>query len=130
MLARLQQFITLGLFSVAIAWAAWCLNRGEPVWAWAGAALIVLGYAVFLAIELVLVWFVYGNDPAPKATVPQIRTRTKNNAQTTLQPNGRTFQVASRGPGSRSCPRTVGHSRLSPRQALSAQHSLTTSQPC
>lgn len=72
MLARLQQFITLGLLSTAIAWAAWCVQRGQTTWAWAGAALLVFGYALFLAFELVLVWFVHGHDPAPKASPAQL----------------------------------------------------------
>ncbi|WOB08964.1 esterase/lipase family protein [Piscinibacter gummiphilus] len=72
MLARLQQFITLGLLATAVAWALWCVQRGYTTWAWAGAALLVFGYAIFLAIELVLVWFVHGNDPAPKASAAQL----------------------------------------------------------
>ncbi|MBX3625960.1 MAG: alpha/beta fold hydrolase [Rhizobacter sp.] len=72
MLARLQQFITLGLLATAIAWAAWCVQRGHTTWAWAGAAVVVFGYAPFLAVELVLVWFVHGNDPAPKASPAQL----------------------------------------------------------
>jgi triacylglycerol lipase len=72
MLARLQQVITLGLLGAAIAWAAWCLQRGETLWAVGGAALVVFAYAGFLALEFVLVWFVHGNDPAPKATVGQL----------------------------------------------------------
>jgi triacylglycerol lipase len=72
MLARLQQFLTLGLLTTAIAWAAWWLQRGEMLWALGGAALLVFGYALFLALELVLVWFVHGNDPAPKASASQL----------------------------------------------------------
>ncbi|MEO8155596.1 MAG: alpha/beta fold hydrolase [Rhizobacter sp.] len=72
MLARLQQFSTLSLFAMAAAWAAWFLHVGKPVWAMAGAALIVFGYALFLAIEFVLVWFVHGSDPAPRASASQL----------------------------------------------------------
>jgi triacylglycerol lipase len=72
MLARLQQFLTLGLLTTAIAWAAWWLQRGETLWALGGAALLVFGYALFLALELVLVWCVHGNDPAPKASASQL----------------------------------------------------------
>lgn len=72
MLARLQQFTTLALVFAAIAWAAWHLHQGEPILAWLGAGLIVLAYAVFLGVEFVLVWFVHGADPAPKATALQL----------------------------------------------------------
>jgi triacylglycerol lipase len=72
MLARLQQFLTLGLLTTAIAWAAWWLQRGETLWALGGATLLVFGYALFLALELVLVWCVHGNDPAPKASASQL----------------------------------------------------------
>ncbi|HEY0817389.1 MAG TPA: alpha/beta fold hydrolase [Rhizobacter sp.] len=72
MLARLQQFLTLGLLATAIGWAAWWLQRGETLWALGGTALLLFGYALFLALELVLVWFVHGDDPAPKASVGQL----------------------------------------------------------
>lgn len=72
MLARLQQFTTLGLLGAAIAWAAWCLQRGETLWAIGGVALLLFGYAVFLAVEFVLVWCVHGDDPAPKARALQL----------------------------------------------------------
>jgi triacylglycerol lipase len=72
MLARLQQFTTLSLLVAALLWAAWFLHRGDVAWALTGALLIVFGYAVFLAIEFVFVWFVHGADPAPKATAWQL----------------------------------------------------------
>jgi triacylglycerol lipase len=72
MLARLQQFTTLGLLAAAIAWAAWCLQRGEVLWALGGSALVVFTYALILALEFVLVWCVHGNDPAPRATPAQL----------------------------------------------------------
>lgn len=53
-------------------WAAWFFNVGRPAWAIAGAAVIVFGYALFLAIEFVMVWFVHGSDPAPRASVSQL----------------------------------------------------------
>ncbi|MBC7956008.1 MAG: alpha/beta fold hydrolase [Cytophagales bacterium] len=72
MLARLQQFVTVSLLISAVLWATWFAHLGHPVWAVAGTVLIVLGYALFLAIEFVLLWFVHGDDPAPKATVLQL----------------------------------------------------------
>ncbi len=57
MLARLQQFITLGLLAGAVAWAAYLVQAGRPAWGWVGAFLILAGYALFLAAEfLLLVW--------------------------------------------------------------------------
>ncbi len=72
MLARLQQFTTSFLFIAAVLWAAWFIRAGRPAWALAGALVIVFGYALFLAAEFVLVWFVHGDDPAPKASVAQL----------------------------------------------------------
>jgi triacylglycerol lipase len=68
MLARLQQFTTLGLLIAALAWAAYFANTGRMGWAAAGAAMIVFGYALFLAAEFVMLWFVNRHDPAPRAT--------------------------------------------------------------
>ncbi|HEX6707923.1 MAG TPA: alpha/beta fold hydrolase [Albitalea sp.] len=72
MLARLQQAVTLGLIALALAWAAYFYRAGSPVWAVAGALLIVFGYALFLAIEFVLLWFVNRGDPTPNATAWQL----------------------------------------------------------
>lgn len=72
MLARLQQFTTLSLLAAAVLWAAWFQHVGKPAWAALGAGLIVFGYALFLAIEFVLVWFVHGDDPAPKGSAGQL----------------------------------------------------------
>ncbi len=72
MLARLQQFTTLFLFTAAALCAAWFLKAGSPGWAVVGSAAIVFGYALFLAVEFVLVWWVHGDDPAPKASALQL----------------------------------------------------------
>ncbi|MBC7991966.1 MAG: alpha/beta fold hydrolase [Rhizobacter sp.] len=72
MLARLQQFTTVSLLIAAAVWAAWFVDAGRPAWAVMGALLIVFGYALFLAVEFVLVWFVHGDDPAPKASAGQL----------------------------------------------------------
>jgi pimeloyl-ACP methyl ester carboxylesterase len=71
MLARLQQFTTVGLALAALAWAVHFASVGEPVWAAVGALLIVFGYALFLGAEFVVMGFVNRNDPAPRATVWQ-----------------------------------------------------------
>jgi triacylglycerol lipase len=74
MLARLQQFTTLGLLLAALVWAGYFLREGSPGWALVGALLIVFGYALFLALEFVMLWFVNGGDPAPRASVGQLIT--------------------------------------------------------
>ena len=72
MLARLQQFTTLGLSLAALAWAVYFLHAGAPGWALVGALLIVFGYALFLALEFVMLWFVNRGDAAPRASVGQL----------------------------------------------------------
>lgn len=72
MLARLQQVTTLGLVAAAAAWAAYFVHIGRPGWAAGGALLILFGYALFLAIEFVLLWFVNRRDAAPRASVLQL----------------------------------------------------------
>jgi len=66
MLARLQQVTTLLLLIAACAWAAW-FWRASPVLAVGGAALIALGYAVFLAVEFVALRL---TDPDSSVPVP------------------------------------------------------------
>ena len=72
MLARLQQFITLGLLTTAAAWAAVFLARGEAAWAVLGALFILLGYALVLALEFILLCWVNRSDPTPNATPLQL----------------------------------------------------------
>jgi hypothetical protein len=72
MLARLQQFTTLSLITAALAWAAVFVARGQPAWALGGFLIILLGYAIVLAAEFVLVARVHGDDPAPRATPAQL----------------------------------------------------------
>lgn len=74
MLARLQQFITLGLLATAAVWAAVFVSRGQTAWAVFGALFILLGYALFLALEFVLLWFVNRADPTPNASALQLFT--------------------------------------------------------
>ena len=72
MVARVQQATTLGALLLAVLWVKWCLEAGRPGWAVAGAAVILWGYALVLAIEFVFVYFAHGNDPAPRATPTQL----------------------------------------------------------
>ena len=72
MLARLQQFTTLGLIAAAAVWAACFVRSGQPASAWGGALLILLGYALFLGVEFILLAFVHGDDPAPRASGAQL----------------------------------------------------------
>ena len=72
MLARLQQALTLGAGALALLWAVWCSRAGHVVWGVAGALLLVGGYALVLAFEFSLLYWVHGNDPTPKATATQL----------------------------------------------------------
>lgn len=72
MLARLQQLSTLGLLLAALVWAGAFLSRGQSLLAVVGALLILFGYAAFLAVEFIMLWFVNRGDPAPRATVQQM----------------------------------------------------------
>jgi triacylglycerol lipase len=72
MLARLQQATTLTLIILAGAWAAWFIHTGRPLWALGGAVLILFGYAVFLAIEFVMLSFARGDDPSPPPSPAQL----------------------------------------------------------
>ncbi|HEX6362261.1 MAG TPA: alpha/beta fold hydrolase [Albitalea sp.] len=47
-------------------------RRGEPAWALVGSLLIVFGYALFLAVEFVLMHAANRSDAAPPATLGQI----------------------------------------------------------
>lgn len=72
MLARLQQFLTLGALLLAALWAVLCTRAGHPAWAAAGALLIVVGYALVLALEFTLLRRAHGDDPAPRASAAQL----------------------------------------------------------
>lgn len=72
MLARLQQAMTLGLLALAAAWFGWFAAQGRWGWAAAGALLIVLGYALFLGVEMLLLAWQHGDDPSPRATPAQL----------------------------------------------------------
>lgn len=71
MLARLQQFTTLSLLAAAVLWAVFFLHEGSPGMAVVGALIIVFGYALFLAAEFVVLWFVNRGDPTPRASLRQ-----------------------------------------------------------
>ncbi len=73
MLARLQQFTTLGALLLAVLWAAACWRAGQPAWGLAGAVLVLGGYALVLAVEFALLGQVHGDDPTPRATPTQLR---------------------------------------------------------
>ena len=72
MLARLQQFTTLGLALTALVWAWACWRSGRPVLGLAGALVIVAAYAVILGIEFVLLALANRGDPAPRASPRQL----------------------------------------------------------
>jgi triacylglycerol lipase len=73
MLARLQQAITLGALMLAAGWAWLCWQHGHPLWALAGALLIVGGYALVLGLEFSLLRLAHGaDDPTPRASLAQL----------------------------------------------------------
>lgn len=72
MVARLQQFATFSLLGIAIVWAIGFWRAGQPLFALGGAMLILGGYALFLALEFLLLASVHGNDPTPRATPRQL----------------------------------------------------------
>lgn len=72
MLARLQRFITIFLIGSAIAWAAVFSAIGRPLWASVGVLLILLGYALFLGAEFVILYFVQTGDVAPRPSIRQL----------------------------------------------------------
>lgn len=72
MLARLQQFTTLGGLFAALLWGWVAWTAGHPGRAAAGAALIGGGYALVLALEFALLRLAHGSDPTPRATPSQL----------------------------------------------------------
>jgi len=72
MLARFQQFTTFALLGGAGAWSWHFGAAGRPVLAAFGAMLILLGYALFLAAEFVLLACVHGQDATPPATAHEL----------------------------------------------------------
>ena len=72
MLARLQQFLTLGVLATALVWTLVTWQLGNPGWAVAGALLLLGGYAGVLALEFVLLNLTHGNDPTARARPAQL----------------------------------------------------------
>ncbi len=72
MLARLQQALTLAALLAAALWAGYWLRAGHPAWALVGAASIVGGYALVLALEFSMLRLMHGADPAPRAGAAQL----------------------------------------------------------
>ena len=68
MLARLQRIITLTLLALAAVWATVFLRADRPLWALAGALLILTGHSLVLAIEFAMLGHVGRHDPAPRPT--------------------------------------------------------------
>jgi triacylglycerol lipase len=68
MLARLEQFTTLGSLLLAAVWGLWAWQAGHPGWALAGALLVLGLYALVLGFEfLVLVPRLNAGDAVPHA---------------------------------------------------------------
>ncbi len=73
MLARLQQFITLTLLAVALAWLLVFWDRSVPL-ALAGVAAVLLGYSAFLALEFLALHWANRQDPTPQASWNELAT--------------------------------------------------------
>lgn len=65
MLARIQRLFAVALLVSAAAWAARLTQLGHPGWAGIGALSILLGYAVFLGAEFVMLRLVQRTNSAP-----------------------------------------------------------------
>ncbi len=72
MLARLQQALTIGVALLAALSALLCARTGHVGWGVAGAAFIVAGYALVLALEFSMLRWVHGSDPTPRASGAQL----------------------------------------------------------
>ena len=72
MLARLQKLVAFTLLATAALWAACFAALGLPVWAGLGALLILLGYALFLGAEFVMLYFVQRAGPAARPGPAQL----------------------------------------------------------
>lgn len=72
MLARLQRGLIVSIGLVALAWFAFAWSLGYPWLALAGAAFVLLGYALVLAVEFVLLACVHRDDPTPRASPSQL----------------------------------------------------------
>jgi hypothetical protein len=78
MLARLQQILTLGALLLAAMWTAGCWRTGHPLWAAAGAAMVLGAHVVVLMLEFALLAAVHrrlyaaGVDATPPADTVQL----------------------------------------------------------
>jgi len=72
MLARLQQFITIGLVFVATVCAIYLSAIGKPLWASTTAFLILIAYGAFLGAEFVAVYFIQTDDVVTRPTTRQL----------------------------------------------------------
>lgn len=70
-LARLQRMLLLWVLVCAVTWLVgwWSVS---PAWALAGFFVAILGYAIVLAIEFMLLPHIARDDPAPRATPRQL----------------------------------------------------------
>jgi triacylglycerol lipase len=72
MLAKLQQSLVFGLAALALIWAVASWQVGRPALALVGAATVLLGYALVLAVEFVLLRLAHDKDSTPLPTPLQI----------------------------------------------------------
>ncbi|MCB4362232.1 alpha/beta fold hydrolase [Hydrogenophaga taeniospiralis] len=70
-LARMQQTIVLTTVALVVVWG-WLTWERSPFLALAGAAVLVFGYAIVLAVEFLAVAGVNQGDPAPRASAAEL----------------------------------------------------------
>jgi pimeloyl-ACP methyl ester carboxylesterase len=60
------------LVLAAVTWAVVFMELHRPIWAGAGAMLILSGYALFLGVEFLMLYWVQGDGLAPRPTPAQL----------------------------------------------------------
>lgn len=72
MIARIQQATTFALLAFAVLWAFAFAASGRTGWAVGGALLILLGYAIFLGLEFILLARFGAHPPGEAPTAAQL----------------------------------------------------------
>jgi triacylglycerol lipase len=72
MLARVQGTLVIALIAVAAFWAVLFVHQGRPLWALAGGSMLLLGYALALGAEFVLLRLAQGDEPSLRPNFAQL----------------------------------------------------------
>lgn len=60
------------MLSSSLAWAVYFVKWGYPAWAWAGAALILLGHMLVLGVEFVMLFVIQRAEPVTRPDTSQL----------------------------------------------------------